>query len=205
MVLVEHWMPPSRENWELILWGFQWFPLVCSLLFSPFLTRYIISYDSSGVDLLLTSSSGILYIEAKLSCESVGIRSRTNPKYSLQYFNGFNHGMEQARHHRIVALIYLGKWLGLQWNCQACWPCYTSCIHYLLNWDWRNCHGRISWWRGSMWVFPLEISIERSWMVQEWKVEMKFENLWCWSVKGISVRMYECLLGGTRTSAILEG
>ncbi|KAF7924887.1 uncharacterized protein EAE98_004182 [Botrytis deweyae] len=28
MVLVENWMPPSRENWELIVWGFQWFPLV---------------------------------------------------------------------------------------------------------------------------------------------------------------------------------
>lgn len=43
MVLVENWMPPSRENWELIVWGFQWFPLVC--------TFFLLSYPSTPEDL----------------------------------------------------------------------------------------------------------------------------------------------------------
>jgi 3-oxo-5-alpha-steroid 4-dehydrogenase 1 len=28
MALVENWMPPSHENWELITYAFQFFPLV---------------------------------------------------------------------------------------------------------------------------------------------------------------------------------
>ncbi|PQE07515.1 steroid 5 alpha-reductase protein [Rutstroemia sp. NJR-2017a BBW] len=31
MALVENWMPPSRENWETIVWFFQFFPLVTIL------------------------------------------------------------------------------------------------------------------------------------------------------------------------------
>ncbi len=32
MALVENWLPPSRENWELVVWLFQFFPLVCMLI-----------------------------------------------------------------------------------------------------------------------------------------------------------------------------
>ncbi|CAG8955570.1 hypothetical protein HYFRA_00009524 [Hymenoscyphus fraxineus] len=28
MVLVQNWLPPSKENWELVVWGFQFFPLI---------------------------------------------------------------------------------------------------------------------------------------------------------------------------------
>lgn len=28
MAIVENWMPPSRENWELVVYCFQFFPLV---------------------------------------------------------------------------------------------------------------------------------------------------------------------------------
>ncbi|CZR59579.1 probable steroid 5 alpha-reductase [Phialocephala subalpina] len=28
MALVENWLPPSRENWELVVWLFQFFPLI---------------------------------------------------------------------------------------------------------------------------------------------------------------------------------
>jgi len=30
MAIVENWIPPSRENWELIVYLFQFFPLVLS-------------------------------------------------------------------------------------------------------------------------------------------------------------------------------
>jgi len=28
MAIVENWMPPSRENWELVVYLFQFFPIV---------------------------------------------------------------------------------------------------------------------------------------------------------------------------------
>jgi hypothetical protein len=32
MAIVQNWLPPSRENWELITWLWQFFPLVSSHL-----------------------------------------------------------------------------------------------------------------------------------------------------------------------------
>jgi 3-oxo-5-alpha-steroid 4-dehydrogenase 1 len=28
---MDSWLPPSRENWELLTWAFQWFPLVTAI------------------------------------------------------------------------------------------------------------------------------------------------------------------------------
>ncbi|EON68891.1 hypothetical protein W97_08149 [Coniosporium apollinis CBS 100218] len=31
MALIQNWLPPSRENWELIAWGWQFFPLFTAI------------------------------------------------------------------------------------------------------------------------------------------------------------------------------
>ncbi|KAK5012509.1 3-oxo-5-alpha-steroid 4-dehydrogenase-domain-containing protein [Cryomyces antarcticus] len=41
MALIQNWLPPSRENWELIVWGFQFFPLFTA-------AQWFISYYPQG-------------------------------------------------------------------------------------------------------------------------------------------------------------
>ncbi|TKA66302.1 hypothetical protein B0A49_06943 [Cryomyces minteri] len=41
MALIQNWLPPSRENWELIVWGFQFFPLFTA-------TQWFVSYYPQG-------------------------------------------------------------------------------------------------------------------------------------------------------------
>ncbi|TKA68999.1 hypothetical protein B0A49_06585 [Cryomyces minteri] len=41
MALIQNWLPPSRENWELIVWGFQFFPLFTA-------AQWFVSYYPQG-------------------------------------------------------------------------------------------------------------------------------------------------------------
>lgn len=49
MVLVQNWLPPTRENWELVVNYFQYFPLVSKIILRLF---HILSLEANG----LTSS-----------------------------------------------------------------------------------------------------------------------------------------------------
>lgn len=39
MAIIESWLPPSREHWELITWAFQFFPLVCCTVYVEFIVK----------------------------------------------------------------------------------------------------------------------------------------------------------------------
>ncbi|KAE8453090.1 hypothetical protein EG329_012277 [Mollisiaceae sp. DMI_Dod_QoI] len=56
MVLVENWLPPSRENWELVVWLFQFFPLIT-------VAQWFISWYGAGK----TSGKSILNIPGKIA------------------------------------------------------------------------------------------------------------------------------------------
>ncbi|KAL9048445.1 MAG: hypothetical protein Q9162_007721 [Coniocarpon cinnabarinum] len=44
-VLLPGWLPPNRANWELLVWLFQFFPIVCLRLFTTVLSSHEVSTD----------------------------------------------------------------------------------------------------------------------------------------------------------------